>query len=74
MREFGDPDDTEWNFAYIVAAIDTLAESKPDGFDWDKINDAAAVMELWGDFQEWERSFLNPEGDSDPEAPGSGRE
>lgn len=74
MREFGDPDDTEWNFAYVVAAIDTLCESKPDKFSWENVSDAAAVMDLWGEHQEWERSFLIDEGGSDAKEGSSGGE
>lgn len=71
MKEFGDTDDTEWNFAYILAAVDVLTDSRPAGFSWDTVNDPAAVMELWGEYQEWERSFLEPEGDSGDQAGGS---
>ena len=64
MKEFGDPDDAEWNFAYVLAAVDVLAETKPPGFAWDKVNDPAAIMEVWTQYQDWERSCLEPESDS----------
>lgn len=67
-----DADALDWNFAHQMAGVDILAEVKPDtlpvtpdGFvNWDKVLDFQSIITLWGEYQEWENSFLGPDSDS----------
>lgn len=65
LKDFPDADENERSFAFMMASIDILAESKPDGFSWETCKNIEALMRLWGDYQEWERSFLNAESSSE---------
>jgi hypothetical protein len=63
LQDFPDADENERSFAFMMASIDTLAESKPAGFSWETCRNIDAVMQLWGDYKEWENSFLDAESD-----------
>jgi hypothetical protein len=74
LLEGNDADALDWNFAHQMAGIDILAEVKPEkvtvdaqsGFiNWDRVLDLNAIMKLWQDYQEWENSFLDPDGESE---------
>jgi hypothetical protein len=62
LSDFPDAEDNERSFAFMMASVDVLAEKKPEGFSWETID---ALMDLWAEYQSWERSFLDPQGDSE---------
>jgi hypothetical protein len=74
LKDYPEAEENERAFAFMMASIDVLAESMPEGFSWEKCRNIAAVMELWGDYQEWERSFLDTKGDSEDQEGVSGGE
>src|SRR3954471_22147578 len=60
-----DADMLDVNFAHIMASIDTLSETKPENFSWERIYDLNAVTDMWGEYREWEQSLLDTKSNSE---------
>jgi len=67
-----DADLSDRNTAHIMATVDVLAETKPNGFSWEQVYDLEALMDFWSEFNQWEVSLLDTKSAGTAEDGGSG--